>query len=200
MTVQEPTATNLDGYDAPTIAWSSVAPLLAETPTDAPDTGGPNRHTHWLATTNPDGTPHVMPVGVFHREGTLYFTSGPATRKSRNLARDPRCVVSLATHPFDLVVEGHAERVTDHTELQAIADAAVAGGWPATVEGDALTAPFSAPSAGPPPWSVYRVDAGDDLRPRHGRAVRGDALRHRAMTAGGQVRPPTHSVYRTSAT
>jgi hypothetical protein len=24
------------------------------------------------------------------------------------------------------------------------------------VEGDALTAPFSAPSAGPPPWHVYR--------------------------------------------
>ena len=30
------------------------------------------------------------------------------------------------------------------------------GGWPAQVEGDALTAPFSAPSAGPPPWHLYR--------------------------------------------
>lgn len=30
------------------------------------------------------------------------------------------------------------------------------GGWPAQVDGDALTAPFSAPSAGPPPWNVYR--------------------------------------------
>ena len=33
------------------------------------------------------------------------------------------------------------------------------GGWPAQVEGDALTAPFSAPSAGPPPWEVYRFTA-----------------------------------------
>jgi hypothetical protein len=29
-------------------------------------------------------------------------------------------------------------------------------GWPAQVEGDGFTAPFSAPSAGPPPWHLYR--------------------------------------------
>jgi hypothetical protein len=27
--------------------------------------------------------------------------------------------------------------------------------WAAGVEGDAFTAPFSAPSAGPPPWNLY---------------------------------------------
>jgi hypothetical protein len=32
-----------------------------------------------------------------------------------------------------------------------------AGGWPATVDGDAFTAAFSAPSAGPPPWYLYRL-------------------------------------------
>jgi hypothetical protein len=31
------------------------------------------------------------------------------------------------------------------------------GGWPVTVEGDAFTAPYSAPSAGPPPWHLYRL-------------------------------------------
>ncbi|MDT5280540.1 MAG: hypothetical protein QOJ20_1735 [Mycobacterium sp.] len=30
-------------------------------------------------------------------------------------------------------------------------------GWPAQVEGDALTAEYSAPPAGPPPWHVYWV-------------------------------------------
>ena len=154
----EPTATNLDGYGAPTIAWSRVAPILAATPTEAPDTGGPNRHTHWLTTINPDGSAHVMPVGVFHCAGTFYFTSGPGTRKSRNLGRDPRAVISLATHPFDLVIEGSAARVTDAAELAMVAAAAVEGGWPAEVEGDALTAPFSAPAAGPPPWFVYRFE------------------------------------------
>ena len=35
--------------------------------------------------------------------------------------------------------------------------------WPCAVDdsGTALTAPFSAPSAGPPPWHVYRIDASD---------------------------------------
>ena len=54
-------------------------------------------------------------------------------------------------------MEGTAERVTDQAELQAVADRYVAEGWPARVADDALTAEFSAPSAGPPPWHVYRV-------------------------------------------
>jgi Pyridoxamine 5'-phosphate oxidase len=148
---------NLDGYGAPPIDWARVGEVLDSTLTQGPDTGGPNRHTTWLTTINPDGSPHVMPLGVGNVNGTWYFTSGPGTRKSRNLARDPRCVVSVATHPFDLVVEGTAERVIDQVELQAVADMYVADGWPASLAGDALTAEFSAPSAGPPPWYVYRV-------------------------------------------
>jgi hypothetical protein len=98
-----------------------------------------------------------MPVGVINVNGTWYFNSGPGTSKSRNIGRDPRCVISVATHPFDLVVEGTAERVVDAATLQAVAEAFAAQGWPASVAGDGLTAPFSAPAAGPPPWYVYRV-------------------------------------------
>ena len=32
------------------------------------------------------------------------------------------------------------------------------GGWPAQVDGDALTAEYSAPSAGPPPWWLFRIE------------------------------------------
>jgi len=148
---------NLDGYGAPTIEWARVRALLDGELTQAPGTGGPGRHTSWLTTINPDGSPHVTPVGVIGVDGTWYFNSGPETRKSRNISRDPRCVVSVATHPFDLVVEGRAERVLDADELQTVADVFAAQGWPARVAGDALTAEFSAPSAGPPPWNVYRV-------------------------------------------
>jgi Pyridoxamine 5'-phosphate oxidase len=158
MPTYEPTSEhNLDGYGTPTIEWARVQQVLHAQTTQAPETGGPNRHTHWLTTTNPDGSPHVMPVGVVSVEGTWYFTSGPGTRKSRNIARDPRCVVNVATEPFDLVVEGRAERVVDATTLKTVADAYAAQGWPASVSGDALTADYSAPSAGPPPWNVYRV-------------------------------------------
>jgi hypothetical protein len=158
MSERQPTTTkNLDGYGSPPIEWSRVADVLGRTPTEAPDTGGPNRHTHWLTTINPDGSAHVMPLGVLHIAGALYFTSGAGTRKSRNIARDPRCVVTLATHPFDLVMEGSAERVTDAATLQRVAGEFAEGGWPASVAGEALTAEFSAPAAGPPPWDVYRI-------------------------------------------
>jgi hypothetical protein len=149
---------NLDGYGAPTIEWDRVQAVLDGQLTQAPGTGGPQRHTVWLTTINPDGSPHVMPVGVVRCGGSWYFTSGPATRKSRNLGRDPRCVVSVATHPFDLVIEGAAERVTGISELSSVAEAFARDGWPCEVAGDALTAEYSAQSARPGPWHVYRVE------------------------------------------
>jgi hypothetical protein len=148
---------NLDGYGAPPIDWERVRDVLTSEIPQGPDAGGPNRHTIWLTTINPDGSPHVTPVGGGHVNGAWYFTSGPCTRKSRNIAADPRCVVSVATHPFDLVIEGSAARVTDADELRAVADEYNRDGWPAQVDGDALTAEYSAPSAGPPPWHVYRI-------------------------------------------
>ena len=151
------TVRNLDGYGAPPIEWDRVNAVLNSQLTQAPGSGGPQRHTTWLTTINPDGSPHVTPLGVVRHGGSWYFTSGQATRKSRNLARDPRCVVSVATEPFDLVIEGAAERVLDTGELASVAKAFVRSGWPAEVAGDALTAEYSAPSAGPAPWYVYRV-------------------------------------------
>ena len=148
---------NLDGYGAPTIEWGRVKAVLDGQLTQAPETGGPRRHTVWLATMNLDGSPHVVPVGVVRDNGSWYFTSGPAARKSRNLARDARCVLSVATDAFDLVIEGSAERVTSAGELASVADAFVRDGWPCQVEGEAVTAEYSAPSAGPPPWHVYRM-------------------------------------------
>lgn len=151
------TQRNLDGYGAPPIDWARVAAVLDTQLAQAPGSGGPQRHTMWLTTINPDGSPHVTAVGVVRCGGSWYFTSGPTTRKSRNLGRDGRCVVSVATEPFDLVVEAVAARVTDSGELTSVAGAFVKSGWPAEVAGDALTAAYSAPSAGPAPWHVYRV-------------------------------------------
>src|SRR3970040_732613 len=101
---------NLDGYGTPPIDWSRVDAVIQAEITQAPDTGGPNRHTSWLATTNGDGSPHVMPLGALWVEDAYYFTSGPGTRKSRNLHSDPRCVITIATLEFDLVVDGDAAK------------------------------------------------------------------------------------------
>ncbi|MET9251655.1 pyridoxamine 5'-phosphate oxidase family protein [Nonomuraea sp. NPDC003709] len=57
---------------------------------------------------------------------------------------------------IDLNLEGTAHRVTDATMVKRVAALYAELGWPATAEGDAITAPFSAPSAGPAPWHLYR--------------------------------------------
>jgi hypothetical protein len=46
--------------------------------------------------------------------------------------------------------------VTDRPTLEWAAERYRDVGWPAEVEGDAFTAPYSAPSAGPPPWDLYK--------------------------------------------
>jgi len=156
-TLQATAERNLDGYGAPIIAWDRVRERLEQPITQAPGTGGPARHTWWLATAGPDGRPHVMPLGVLWMEDALYFTSGAGTRKSKNLARNPYCNLTVATNEFDIVIEGDAVKVTDEAKLQRVADRYAREGWKPTVRDGSLYAEYSAPSAGPPPWSVYEV-------------------------------------------
>jgi PPOX class probable F420-dependent enzyme len=148
-----------DLYGTPLLDWDRVVARLDAGMSQAPGSGGPDRHTCWLSTIDRDGSPHVTGVGALWADGSFWFETGPGTRKARNLARDPRCTLSVATLDFDLVVEGEAHRVTDPATVAAMAERWAAGGWPARVDesGIALTAEFSAPSAGPPPWHVYRI-------------------------------------------
>lgn len=148
-----------DLYERPALDWAPIEERLDAGITQAPESGGPNRYTCWLTTLNPDGSPHVTGVGALWVDGAFWFETGPRTRKARNVARDPRCAMSLATEGFDLIVEGDAQRITDPPTVAAMAERWAEGGWPAEVDetGQALTAAFSAPSAGPPPWYLYRL-------------------------------------------
>jgi PPOX class probable F420-dependent enzyme len=153
-------ATNLaDLYNSPLLDWSAIEARLRAGLSQAPGTGGPSRHTCWLATINPDGSPHVTGVGALWTDGCFWFETGQDTRKGKNLARDPRCTLSVAAQEFDLVVAGEAAVVTDPAVVADLAARWVAEGWPARIDdsGMALTAEYSAPSAGPPPWHVYRL-------------------------------------------
>ena len=142
--------TNLDIYGHPPIPWSRAEQQLEEA------VGGMGAH-FFLATVRPDGRPHVAGIGALWVDGKFYIVSGPETRKSRNLAEHTDCVICVALPDLDLVVEGTATRVTDKPTLDRLARAFDAQGWPATVDEaeKALTAPYSAPSAGPAPWNLY---------------------------------------------
>jgi Pyridoxamine 5'-phosphate oxidase len=140
--------TNLDIYGHDPLPWSRVLDALAVT--DDPDV------RFFLGTVRPDGIPHAAGIGAAWADDTLWLVSGPRTRKSRNLAANPACTVSCRLRGIDVVFEGRADRVTDAETLERIAAVYRDLGWPAEVDGDAFTAPYSAPSAGPPPWYLYR--------------------------------------------
>ena len=153
MATPQPTEVkNLDIYGNAALEWSRAVELLDQFQKEG--AWDPS----FLGTVSPDGRPHSAGFGPSWYDGTIYFVSGPGTRKSRNLAQNPACTVSMHLKGLDLVFEGTASRVTDPELLEKLAAVYRKGGWPAEVEGDAFTAPFSAPSAGPPPWNVYRFD------------------------------------------
>jgi hypothetical protein len=151
---REPTeTTNLDTiYGSETIPWSRPRDILAAAAL------GPGM-AFFLGTVRPDGRPHAAAVGGAWYEGELYFQCGPRTRKARNVAANPACTMSASLPGMDLVFEGEARRVADTPTLKAIAAIYRDGGWAVQVEGDTFTAEYSAPSAGPPPWHLFRLAA-----------------------------------------
>ena len=150
MTPREPVeTTNLDRYGFPPLPWSrAVGSVMGQVATP--------EITWFLGTIRPDGTPHAAGIGAAWHDGDLYFTSNANAQKARNLAGNSAATLSVRLKGIDLVFEGQAARTTDPATLEAVAKIYNDGGWPATVEGDAFTAPFNAPSAGPPPWQLYR--------------------------------------------
>jgi hypothetical protein len=141
--------TNLDRYGNDALSWERAHTELVKGST-GPET------THFLGTVGPDGRPHVAGVGAAWFDGDLYFTSSLAARKARNLTANPACTIAVKVAGLDVTFTGTAERASDAVTLERIAAIYREGGWPAEVAGDALTAPFSAPSAGPSPWHVFR--------------------------------------------
>jgi hypothetical protein len=73
---------------------------------------------YWIATTWPDGRPHAMPVWGVWLADRFCFSTGQQSRKARNLAVSPRCVVCAEPGNCTTIVEGVAELVTDPSFLK----------------------------------------------------------------------------------
>jgi len=150
---------NLGAADGlPPVDWTTVIEKLDAGSAPAPDAH--NARTTWLATVNEDGSAHMTAVGAVWLDGTFWFQTGGHTRKSRNVARDPRCSIAVSIRDADLVFEGDATPVTDPGSVARVAKAWADNGWPVEPDssGSGITAPFNAPTQGPPPWTVYRIE------------------------------------------
>lgn len=80
-------------------------------------------HNYWIATSRPDGKPHVMVVWGIWLDATIWFSTGPRTRKAKNLAANPRCVIGTEQADEAVIVEGVAEEVLDGPERRRFARA-----------------------------------------------------------------------------
>ena len=105
----------------------------------------------------------------------------PGTRKSRNLAANPACTISVGLAGIDLVLEGTAARVTDRPTLERVAAllsrGRVAGGGGRRRLHRAVQRPERRPAAlAPLPLHVPHR-----LRRRHSGAIRRDALALRPL-------------------
>lgn len=149
---------NLGAADGlPPVDWHAVTTTLEAGASPAPD--AVNSRTTWLTTSNPDGSPHVTAVGAIWVDGSFWFQTGAGTRKGRNVAHDPRCALAVSVRDADLVIEGEAVHVTEPGTVARVARAWADQGWPVEPDesGSGITAPFNAPTQGPPPWQVYRI-------------------------------------------
>lgn len=66
-------------------------------------------HNYWITTVKPDNSPHTMVVWGLWQDGCFIFSTGSKSRKARNLAANPNCIVCNEHAHEAVVVEGIAE-------------------------------------------------------------------------------------------
>lgn len=74
------------------------------------------RHLAHVGTINADGSPQVTPVWVDHDGDTVLFNTAKGRVKEKNLARDPRCSISIvdSDNPYQpLTIKGRAVELTE---------------------------------------------------------------------------------------
>ena len=86
---------------------------------------------HWIILTSldEDGFPHSVPMGYFVLDGDICMGCKPATRKVRNIERNPKVSLLLesgrGTHELiGVLIQGYATVVRDRQELLTIKQSA----------------------------------------------------------------------------
>lgn len=78
---------------------------------------------YWLATTRPDGRPHVAVVWGVWLDDRFYFATSATSRKGRNLAAHPHCVVCPEQSAEAVILEGVTEGVSDRAAIDRFEEA-----------------------------------------------------------------------------
>ena len=96
---------------------------IVEKPTIPPDYGNPTKRlswadveariesatVYWLASTRPDGRPHVVPRDGVWLDGALYYGGSPETVHYKNISQNPDVVMHIGDGMEAFIVEGTVE-------------------------------------------------------------------------------------------
>jgi PPOX class probable F420-dependent enzyme len=73
----------------------------------------------YVATTSPDGSPHVSPMWIDVDGDTPWFNTSIGRVKERNLRHDPRVCLSHHADPFDRIqIHGRVTRFIEGTQAE----------------------------------------------------------------------------------
>src|SRR5580698_4915461 len=72
-------------------------------------------HNYWISTTRPGGRPHLMLVWGIWWQDAFWFSTGPRTRKAKNIAADPRVIIGTEKADEAVILEGTAEEIRDRS-------------------------------------------------------------------------------------
>ena len=75
---------------------------------------------YWLSTVREDGPPHSMALWGVWLDDCFYFSTGRNSRKVRNLATNPACVVTTESADEAVIVEGVAELLENADALRRL--------------------------------------------------------------------------------
>jgi hypothetical protein len=90
-----------------------------------------NSHNYVIVTVRPDGRPHAMGMHGLWHDDAYYFGTSSATRKAKNLALNPHCVLISEDMNELIIVEGVAEIVDVDDLPQGISNTSKKKyGWP----------------------------------------------------------------------
>jgi hypothetical protein len=76
---------------------------------------------YFIATTRPDGRPHVMVIWGLWLDNQFYFSTGRSSQKARNLANNAACVICPEGAAEAVIVEGVAGEVSERARLDRFA-------------------------------------------------------------------------------
>jgi hypothetical protein len=106
----EPIVEQLDlpkDYGSPKkkLEWAVVRADLEEAP------------VYWVASTRPDGRPHVVPRDGIWLDDTWYYGGSPETVHNRNVEKNPSAVVHIGDGMKAIIVEGETHFVKTSQEI-----------------------------------------------------------------------------------